>query len=322
MTTQKSRGLGVLAMLCAASVGAQGYPVKPVRMVVPAPPGGGLDLVARVVGQKMNEGLKQIVLVENRPGANDVIGTDYVAKSAPDGYTVLLAAAGEIVVLPHLQKLPYNVDRDLAPVSLAVIIPLILVVHPSVPAKTVRELVAFARARPGQITFASAGTGGAQHLAAELLKITAKVDLVHVPYKGGGPAILDLIGGQVSLFFSGGPAALPYILAGRLRPLAVTTLARSPAVPAVPTMIEAGVPDFVISNWLAYFVPAGTPPAIIATLNTEIVRALRLPEVKAKLAEAGAEVVGSSVQELAEFVRAESKKFAWLIQQSGAKGTD
>ncbi|MSP96902.1 MAG: tripartite tricarboxylate transporter substrate binding protein [Betaproteobacteria bacterium] len=314
--------MGVLAMLCAAAAVAQGYPNKAVRMVVPAPPGGGLDLIARIVGQKMSDGLKQNLVVENRPGANDVIGTDFVAKSAPDGYTVLLAAAGEIAVLPHLQKLPYNVDKDLAPVSLAVIIPLILVVHPSVPAKTVKELIAFAKARPGQISYASAGTGGAQHLAAELLKISAKIDLLHVPYKGGGPAILDLVGGQVSMFFSGGPAAMPFVAAGRLRPLAVTTAARSPAVPAVPTMIEAGVPDFVISNWLAYFVPAGTPPNIVARLNTEIVRALKLPDVKSKLADAGAEVVGSTAEELADFVRAEGKKFAWLITQSGAKGTD
>ena len=322
MKQRTVRAMGALAMLCAAPAGAQGYPHKPIRMVVPAPPGGGLDLVARVVGQKMNDGLKQNVLVENRPGANDVIGTDFVAKAPPDGYTVLLAAAGEIAVLPHLQKLPYNVDRDLAPVSLAVIIPLILVVHPSLPATTVAELIALARARPGQIAYASAGTGGAQHLAAELLKITAKIDVLHVPYKGGGPAILDLVGGQVSMFFSGGPAAMPYVTAGRLRPLAVTTAARSPAVPAVPTMIEAGVPGFVISNWLAYFVPAGTPPLIVARLNSEIVRALRLPDVKARLADVGAEVVGSTAEELGEFVRAESTKFAWLIRQSGARGTD
>src|SRR5688572_6044866 len=166
MKQRTVRGMGALAMLCAAAVGAQGYPNKPVRMVVPAPPGGGLDLIARVVGQKMNDGLKQNVVVENRPGANDVIGTDFVAKSTPDGYTVLLAAAGEIAVLPHLQKLPYNVDKDLAPVSLAVIIPLILVVHPSVPARTVVELIALAKVHPGQIAYASAGTGGAQHLAA------------------------------------------------------------------------------------------------------------------------------------------------------------
>jgi tripartite-type tricarboxylate transporter receptor subunit TctC len=191
-----------------------------------------------------------------------------------------------------------------------------------VPAATVKELIAFARARPGQISYASAGTGSAQHLAAELLKITAKIDLLHVPYKGGGPAILDLVGGQVSMFFSGGPAAMPYLTAGRLRPLAVTTAARSPAVPAVPTMIEAGVAGFVISKWLVFFGPAATPPAIVARLNSEIVRALQLPDVKSKLADIGAEVVGSSAEELAEFVRAESKKFAWLIKQSGAKGTD
>lgn len=243
-------GLGVLAMLFVAAVNAQDFPNKSVRLVVPAPPGGGLDLIARVVGQKMNDGLKQIVLADNRPGANDVIGTNIVAKAAPDGYTMLLAAAGEIAVLPHLQKSPYNVDKDFAPLSLAVIIPLILVVHPTAPAMTVQELVSLAKARPGQITYASAGTGGAQHLAGELLKITAKVDLVHVPYKGGGPAIVDLVGGYVSMLFS------------------------------------------------------------------------ELPDVKSQLTGVGAAVVGFSVEELAGFVRAESKKFAWLVKESGAKGTD
>ena len=218
--------------------------------------------------------------------------------------------------------MPYNVDRDLAPVSLAVSTPLILVVHPSLPVKTVKELIAFAKARPGQLAYASAGTGGVQHLAGELLKITAKIDMVHVPYKGAGPVMPDLIGGQVPMFFSGMPPAMPHVRAGKLRPLAVTTTTRSPAAPEVPTMIEAGVPGFDISNWFAYFVPAGTAPDIITKLNAEIVHALKLPDVKSKLANVGAEVVGTTPGELAKFVRSESDKFAQLIRQSGAKGTD
>lgn len=301
---------------------AQAYPAKSIRVVVPFAPGGATDLTARLVGQKMNDSFKQTVVIDNRPGAGGVIGADIVARAAPDGYTVLLASPAEIAVLPHLQKMPYNVDKDFAPVSLAVSTPLILVVHPSLPVKTVKELIAFAKARPGQLSYASAGTGGVQHLAGELLKIAAKIDMVHVPYKGAGPVMPDLIGGQVPMFFSGMPPAMPHVREGKLRPLAVTTTTRSPAAPEVPAMIEAGVPGFDISNWFAYFVPAGTAPDIIAKLNAEIVRALKLPDVKSKLANVGAEVVGTTPEELAKFVRSESDKFAQLIRQSGAKGTD
>jgi tripartite-type tricarboxylate transporter receptor subunit TctC len=290
--------------------------------VVPVAAGGATDITARLVGQKMSERFGQPVLVENRPGANETIGVDAVAKSAPDGYTVLLTAPAAIVVLPHLQKLPYNVDKDLAPVSLAAATPLILVVHPSLPATTVKELIAFAKARPGQLSYASAGSGGVQHLAAELLKATMKIDMVHIPYKGAGQALPDLVGGQVQMFFSGMPPAMPHVLSGKLRALAVTTTKRSPAAPAVPTMEEAGVPGFDISNWFAYFVPSGTPPDAIGKLNAEINRALKLQDVREKLASLGAEAAGSSPEELARFARAESAKFADLIKISGAKGTD
>jgi tripartite-type tricarboxylate transporter receptor subunit TctC len=309
-------------MVASGGAAAQAYPARSIRVVAPYAAGGALDLTARVVGQKMNDGLKQTVVVDNRPGAGGVIGADIVAKAAPDGYTLLLASPAEIAVLPHLQKMPYNVDRDLVPVSLAVVTPLILVVHPSLPAKTIKELIAIARARPGQLTYASAGTGGVQHLAGELLKITAKVDLVHVPYKGAGPAMPDLMGGHVAMFFSGMPPAMPHVRAGKLRALAVTTLKRSPAAPEVPTMTEGGVAGFDISNWFAYFLPAGTPADIVARLNAEIVRGLKLPDVRTKLADVGAEAVGTTPEELARFVRAESEKFASLIRLSGAKGTD
>ena len=307
--------LGAISMVAPA----QSYPQKPIRVIVPAAAGGATDLTARLVGQKMAERLGQPVIVENRPGANETMGTDAVAKSAPDGYTVLLAAPASIVILPHLQKLPYTAERDLAPVSLAAITPLILVVHPSVPAQTVKDLIALAKARPGQLSYASAGSGGVQHLAAELLKSTAKIDIVHIPYKGAGPVMQDLVGGQVQIFFAGMPPAMPHVRSGKLRALAVTTTTRSSAAPEVVTMEEAGVPRFDISNWFAYFVPLGTPRDVIGRLNGEIVRALKQQDVREKLAAAGADALGTSPEELASFMRAESTKFADLIRVSGAR---
>lgn len=301
---------------------AQAYPVKPIRVIVPYAAGGATDLTARLVGQKMQAVFKQNVIVENRPGAGGVIGADTVAKAAPDGYTVLVGVPAEMAILRHMQKLPYDVPRDFAPVSLAAITPLILVVHPSLPVRTVKELVAFVRARPGQINYASAGTGGVQHLAAELLKITTKIDMTHVPYKGAAPVMPDLIGGHIPLFFSGMPPAMPHVKAGKLRALAVTTTKRSPAAPDVPTMVESGIPGFDISNWFAYFVPAGTPGEIIARLNGEVIKALKFQDVKDKLASVGAETVGTTPDELGKFVQAETEKFAKLIKASGAKGTD
>ncbi|HEX9685172.1 MAG TPA: tripartite tricarboxylate transporter substrate binding protein [Burkholderiales bacterium] len=311
------------AIAQAPSTGSgQAYPTKPIRVVVPYAPGGATDLTARLVGQKMQVAMKQNVLVDNRPGAGGVIGADIVAKAAPDGYTVLIAVPAEMAILPHLQKMPYDVPRDFAPVSLAAVTPLILVVHPSLPVKSVKELIAFVKARPGQLNYASAGTGGVQHLSGELLKITMKLDIAHVPYKGAGPVMPDLIGGHIPMFFSGMPPAMPHVKAGRLRALAVTTTKRSPAAPDVPTMTEAGVPGFDISNWFAYFVPAGTPPDLIARLNAEVNRGLSFQDVKEKLASVGAETVGTTPEALAKFVRAETEKFAQLVKLSGAKGTD
>jgi len=297
----------------------QSYPQKPIRIIVPAAAGGATDLTARLVGQKMAERLGQAVVVENRPGGNEIIGADAVAKAAPDGYTLLLAPPAAIVILPHLQKLPYAAERDLAPVSLAAITPLILVVHPSLPAQTVKELIALAKARSGQLSYASAGSGGVQHLAAELLKTTAKIDILHIPYKGAGAVMQDLVGGQVQMFFAGMPPAMPHVRSGKLRALAVTTTKRSSAAPEVPTMEEAGVPRFDISNWFAYFVPAATPREVIGRLSDEINRALKQQDVREKLAAAGADALGTSPGELGSFMRAESMKFAELIKLSGAK---
>ena len=325
--------VGIVAFALAAAVGGafaqgpstgsgQAYPAKAIRVVVPYPPGGTTDLTARLVGQKMQEAMKQTVLVDNRPGGGGVIGADFVAKAAPDGYTVLIGVPAEMAILPHLQKMPYDVPRDFAPVSLAVVTPLILVVHPSVPVRSVKELVALVRARPGQLTYGSAGTGGVQHLSGELLKITMKIDLTHVPYKGAGDLMPALLGGHVAMFFAGMPPAMPHVKTGKLRALAVTTPKRSPAAPDVPTMAEAGVPGFDISNWFAYFVPAGTPAGVIVRLNSEINRGLSQPDVREKLANVGAETVGTTPEELGKFVRAETDKFATLIKLSGAKASD
>lgn len=322
-----SRSLLVAGTFCgmvfaAGAAQAQAYPAKPIRIVAPYAPGGALDLTARTVGMKMQEGLKQKIIVENRTGGGGVIGAEYVAKAAADGYTVLLASPAEIAVLPHLQKLPYNVRKDLMPVSHAVSTPLILVVHPTLPVKSVKELIALIKARPGHMTYASAGTGGVQHLAGELLKINYKLDMVHVPYKGAGAVMPDLIGGHVPMFFSGMPPAVPHVRSGKLKALAVTSTKRSAAAANVPTMAEAGVPNFIFTNWFAYFVPAGTPADAVGRLNAEINRALGLEDVKKRLASVGAETVGTSPEGLGRFVREESDKFEKLIKASGAKGTD
>jgi tripartite-type tricarboxylate transporter receptor subunit TctC len=304
----------------AAQTGAQSYPTRPVRVIVPYAPGGATDLTARLVGAKVGEVFGQQVIVENRPGGAGMIGAEIVAKAAPDGYTLLIATPAEIAINPHLfAKMTYQPERDFAPVSLAASTPLILVVHPAVPAQSVKDLLALARSKPGRMTSASAGTGGVQHMALDLLKMTAKVDIVHVPYKGAGPAIPDLIGGHVDMFFSGMPPALPHVKSGKLRALAVTTAKRSAAAPEVPTMAESGVTGFDINNWFAFFVPAGTPADVVARLNTEINRALRLQDVKDRLSPQGAEAVGTSPEELARYARAESEKYAKLIRASGAK---
>jgi tripartite-type tricarboxylate transporter receptor subunit TctC len=301
---------------------AQGYPVKPIRVVVPFAPGGATDLTGRTVGVKLSEAFKQVIVVDNRTGAGGVIGADIAAKAPPDGYTVLLATPAEIAILPHMQKMPYDPLRDFAPVSLATASPLILVVHPSLPVKSVKELIAFVRARPGQFSYGSAGTGGVHHLAGELLKTTYKLDIVHVPYKGVGAVIPELLGGHIPMTFSSMPPSMPHVRAGKLRALGVASTTRSPAAPEVPTMTEAGAPDFVATNWFAYFVPTGTPAAIVNTLNAEINRTLKLEDVKEKLIPLGLETRGTTPEELGKFVREESEKFAKLIKVSGLKGTN
>jgi len=299
---------------------AQPYPSKPLRIIVPFAPGGATDLIARAVGQKLTESMGQPVVVENRTGASGMLGADLVAKSPPDGYTLLMASTAEIAINPSLYaKMAYDPAKDLAPVTLAGITPLILVVNPNTPARSVNDLVAQAKSTPGSVSFASAGNGSVQHLSGELLKTITRTEMTHVPYKGAAPALVDLLGGQVTMFFSGMPPAMPHVKSGKLRAIAVTTPKRSPAAPEVPTMAEAGIPGFDISNWFGVFAPAGTPNEVLNKLNAEIVKALALPDVKERLASQGAEVVGNTRAEFAAFIAAEMAKYAKLIKESGAK---
>jgi len=273
-----------------------------------------------VVGQKLTESMGQAVVVENRPGASGMIGADLVAKAPPDGYTLLMASTAEIAINPSLySKMSYDPQKDLAPITLAGVTPLILVVNPASPLHSVADIVKEAKAHPGTISFASAGNGSVQHLSGELVKVLTSTDMVHVPYKGAAPALTDVLSGQVTMFFSGMPPAMPHVKSGKLRALAVTTPKRSPAAPDVPTMAEAGVQGFDISNWFGLLAPAGTPPGILDKLHDEAVKALMQPAVKERLAEQGAEVVADSREHFGAFIKAEADKYAKLIKVSGAK---
>ncbi len=303
-----------------APAAADAYPARPIRFVVAFPPGGGTDIIARSIAQKLAERLAQQVVVDNRPGAGGNIGTDIVAKSAPDGYTLLMGSAGPLAINASLfDKMPFDPIRDLAPVTLAASTPNVLVVHPSLKAATVNELIALAKARPGEINFASSGHGTPAHLAGELFNSMAGVKLVHVPYKGAAPALADLLGGQVQLMFSTMPPALPHVKDGKLRALAVTSSKRSRAMPELPTVDEVALPGFEANTWHGVVVPAGTPAAIVARLNREIVAILHLPEVVERLSGQGAEALGSTPEEFAAYIRSESVKWAKVVRDSGAK---
>jgi tripartite-type tricarboxylate transporter receptor subunit TctC len=303
-----------------AAAAADAYPAKPIRFVVAFPPGGGTDIIARSIAQKLSERLEQQVVVDNRPGAGGNIGTDIVAKSAPDGYTMLMGSAGPLAINASLfAKMPFDPIRDLAPVTLAASTPNVLVVHPSLKAATVNELIALAKARPGEINFASSGHGTPAHLAGELFNSMAGVKLVHVPYKGAAPALADLLGGQVQLMFSTMPPALPHVKDGKLRALAVTSLKRSRATPELPTVDEAALPGFEANTWHGVVVPAGTPAAVVVRLNREIVAILHMPEVVERLSGQGAEALGSTPEEFAAYIKSETLKWAKAVRDSGAK---
>jgi len=299
---------------------AQPYPAKPIRMIIGFPPGGGTDIVGRIVGQKLAETLGQQILPDNRGGASGQIAAELAAKAPPDGYTIMMAHIAAISILPSLYpKLPYDPIRDFAPISLVAIGPNFLVVHPSVPARSVKELVALAKARPGQLHYASPGAGTVQHLAGELFKLQAKVDMLHVPYKGSGQSIVDLIAGHVHLNFDSVPPVLPHVRSGRLRALAVTSEKRFSILPDIPTITESGLPGFDLSTWWGLMAPAAVSKDIIARLQGETVKLLRQPDVKEKIAFAGADTVGNTAEEFAAFIRAERAKYARIVKDANIK---
>jgi tripartite-type tricarboxylate transporter receptor subunit TctC len=302
-----------------ASAATPEYPTRSIRLIVPFAPGGSNDIMARLIGQHFSESMGQAVIVDNRPGAGGIIGTDAAAKSPPDGYTLLMMSV-TLAVNPSLRlNLPYDTHRDLLPITLVASAPLMLVVHPSMPAKSVKELIAYAKANPGKLNFASGGPGTTPHLAGELLKSMAGIDMTHVPYKGGGPALTDLVAGQIQLMLENIPSTLPHVKADRLRALAVTGLTRSALVPHLPTLDEAGLKGYEIVGWNGLFAPAGTPQNVVARIHAETVKGLAKPEVKERLATLGAEGVGSSPAEFAKFFAAEISKWAAAVKQAGLK---
>jgi tripartite-type tricarboxylate transporter receptor subunit TctC len=316
------RGLFVLfpaiAFLMAGHLAvAQNYPVKPIRIVVHFPPGGPTDLVARAIGQKLTEAWGQQVIVDNRPGAAGIIGVEAVVRSAPDGYTLAFATGGSMSIAPALgTKLPYNVFSDLAPISLLVINPQILVLHPSVPANSVRELVKLAKSKPGQLNYASVGPGSPNHLGVEMLKSMTGIDLVHIPYKGTAPAVTDVMAGHCSLMFNSMPSVLPQVKAGRLKGIAVGSAKRSPAAPDIPTVAES-VPGFEYVTWYGLFAPAATSKEIVAKLNAEVVRILNDKEIARRFSSEGAEPAPGTPDQLAKFMRSEFE--AWKKTIAAAK---
>src|SRR5882724_10509148 len=310
---------GLSLLLLPGSAVAQDFPTKPIKMIVPFPPGGPNDIIARVVGQRMTELTKQPIIIENRSGQAGVLGTDAVAKAAPDGYTIGIVSASALVINPWMEKTPYDVNKDIAPITLNVTVPEMLVVASNVPANNMAELIALAKAQPGKLNFASAGVGGLPHLAGELFKLTAKIDIVHVPYRGAAPAINDLLGQQVQMTFLDLPVILPQIKAGTLRPIALGAPKRSPTAPDVPTTAEVGMPDLLIENWYGMIAPGGTPEKIISTLNRVTNEAMADPAVKAKMADQGLTLAGDTPEHFRGFIDSETKKWANVIKEAGVE---
>ena len=319
MSVTPRLALLLLASLAAGAGLAQDYPDKPIRIVVPFAPGGSTDVLARLVGQKLGERWRQPVLVENRAGGGGNIGADQIAKSAPDGYSLLLGGVPHAISASLYSKLPYDLARDLTAVAEIASFPSAIVLHPSLPARSVKELIALARARPGQLSFGSAGVGSPNHLALELFDTMAGVSMTHVPYKGSGQLIGDLLAGQVQLASMGTPVALPHVQSGKLRAIAVTGAARSSLLPEVPTVSEAGLPGFEVTSWYGVFGPAGLPTPIVAKLNSEIGRIVTGPDVRERLAALGAEPSVKSPDQFGRYVREEIAKWAKVVKDSGAK---
>lgn len=306
-------------LCCIGPAAAQSYPAKPVRVIVPFPPGGGADIFARMVGQKLTGALGQSFVVDNRAGAGGNIGVELAAKAPADGYTLLVTTATLSINPGLFPKLPFDVQRDLAPITLFASVPHILCAHPALPVKSVKELIALARSRPDQLNYASQSSGSSSHLTAELFRTMAGVKMTHIPYKGGGPALTALVSGEVTLGFPVPVTALSQIKAGRLKALAVTSRARSQVLPDVPTMIEAGLKGFESIQWYGALAPAGTPKEIVARLHSEMVRALKQPDVRERIAAEGADLVGNTPDEFAAFIANEMTKWAKVIKISGAK---
>ena len=319
MNTRRDVLFVLVIALAAISAAHAQYPAKPVRLVVPFPPGGGTDTLARVYGQKLGESLGQQVLIDNRPGGGTNIGADIAAKSPPDGYTALMGNIAHAINVTLYKKLSYDFVKDFAPVTLLASTPNILVVHPSIPVKSVKELIALAKSRPGQLDYASSGSGSSSHLAAELFNSMAGVRMTHIPYKGGGPAVVALVGGQVSVGFATTPSVIAHIKTGKMRGLAVTTARRSPSTPDLPTMSEAGVGGYEAGTWYGLLVPTGTSKDVVARLHDESVKLLRQADVKERLDAAGFELIGNSPEEFATFIRSEIGKWAKVVKASGAR---
>src|SRR3974390_2260039 len=315
--------LGALAagffLVLPASVVAADFPDKTIRLIVPFPAGGPNDIIARVIGQRMSELAKQPVVIDNRGGQGGVLGTDAVAKAPPDGYTIAISSAGALTISPSMEKVAYDTPRDLAPVTLVATVPEMLVVASNVPAHDMAELIALARAQPGKLNFASSGPGSLPHLAGELLKLTAKVDLVHVPYRGAAPAVNDLLGQQVQMAFLDLPVLLPQVKAGKLRPIVIAAPEHAPSAPDVPTTAEAGMPTLQAENWYGMIAPAKTPPDVVAALNAAAVEAMKDSGVREKLSSQGAILVGDTPEHFRSFIESETEKWAKVIKEAGVE---
>ena len=318
-----NRGMPVLVLSLSTlpAAAADGdYPNRPVRLIAPFSPGGGVDIVARLLAQKLADKWGQQIVVDNRVGATGIIGTELAARATPDGYTLLMGnAATHAVNVSLFKKLPYDAVKDFAPITLVGRVPEMLVVHPALPAATVKELIALANSKPGALTFGSAGAGSPPHLAGEQFQYLAKVRFVHIPYKGSAPALADLIGGQINMYFSNILSAVPFVKGGRLRALGVTSAKRSAVAPEVPTIAEAGLPGYEDYNWYGLLAPRGTPNAIVVKLHADFVQAVRSREIEERLTKDGAEVIANSPAEFAGFIRDEIGKYAQVIKQSGLR---
>ena len=314
-TLTRRRLVAALALaLCGGSAAAQGWPSKPISLIVPFPPGGTTDVLARALGDKLSQSLGQTVIVENKPGAGATLGADYVVKSKPDGYTLLVGAVHHTIATSVYKKLPYDFQKNLAPITTIALVPNVLVVNAATPVKTVADLVKLAKADPGKLTYGSNGNGTAQHLIGTQFQKLTGTQIVHVPYKGSGPLASDLIGGQITMSFDTVTPVLPHIKAGKLRPLAVTTAKRSPALPDVPTLQEAGLKDFDIGTWFGVLAPVGTPKPVLDRLSAEATKIIQSPDFRKRMDDIGAQPVGNSPAEMAAQIRSETDKFSLLVK--------